>query len=150
MVGIFLGVSVGRIRHMRLKLFYHSWQIQPHSPSEIFTEFTVFMKLPENYRYPTLNRMSSWLTEMSSEESGEWELAMIRYSFDQEDWSAARNLLLRLLCEDGKTASDELLRSYLCCCAESSSGVQPLPSLASLAHDLYQEHGMENAQARKL
>ena len=94
--------------------------------------------------------MNSWLSEMSSEEAGAWELAMTSHSFGQEDWSAARNLLLRLLREDGKTASDELLRSYLCCCAESGSGVQPLPSLASLAHERYQEHGMENAQARKL
>ena len=135
---------------MRLKLFYHSWQIQPHSPSEIFTEFTVFMKLPENYRYPTLNGMSSWLTKMSSEESGEWESAIANHSFDQDDWSSARNLLLSLLSEDGKTASEESLRAYLCCCAESATGVHPLPSLASLAHELYQEHGMENAQARKL
>jgi hypothetical protein len=58
--------------------------------------------------------------------------------------------VLRLLSEDGKTASEESLRAYLCCCAESASGVHPLPSLVSLANELYQEHGMENAQARKL
>jgi len=135
---------------MRLKLCNHSLQIQSHCPSEIFTEFAVFMKLPEKRISSRLKTMNSWLSEMSSEESGEWESAIANHSFDQEDWSSARNLLLRLLREDGKTASDELLRSYLCCCAESGSGVHPLPSLASLAHELYQEHGMENAQARKL
>ena len=108
------------------------------------------MKLPEKRISSRLKTMNSWLSEMSSEESGEWESAIANHSFDQEDWSSARNLLLRLLREDGKTASDELLRSYLCCCAESGSGVHPLPSLASLANELYQEHGMENVQARKL
>ena len=94
--------------------------------------------------------MSFWLTDMNSQESEEWESAIANHSFDQEDWSSARNLLLRLLREDGKTASEESLRAYLCCCAESATGVHPLPALAALAHELYLEHGMENAQARKL
>ena len=107
------------------------------------------MKLPEKRSSSRLKAMNSWLSEMSSEEAGAWELAMTSHSFGQDEWHTAKNLLLRLLREQGKTASEESLRAYLCCCAESATGVHPLPSLASLANELYQEHGMESAQARK-
>ena len=104
------------------------------------------MKLPANRVQATLGRMNDWLAEMSLHEARAWESAMLDHPFDQDDWAAARNLLLSHLEKTGKTAGEASLRSYLCCCAESTGGVHPLPSLASLADEFYREHGMEGAE----
>ena len=87
-----------------------------------------------------------WLEKLETEETNQWEEVMVSFSFDQEEWTEARTLLMELLSKDKKRAGEPAIRSYISCCAESAGNVHPLPTLASLVKELYQTYGMENAE----
>ena len=90
--------------------------------------------------------MRSWLSETSPEEATAWESAMLDHPFGEDEWAEARTRLKNLLHQDARVAGEGSMLAYLCCCAESTAGSHPLPSLASVAEEFYQEHGMEGSQ----
>ena len=90
--------------------------------------------------------MVNWLSKMNEEDASAWGETMLAHSFDQTEWKESRNRLLELLQADGKAATENAIRSYLCCCAESAGGAQPLRSLLCLVEELYAEYGMESSE----
>jgi len=90
--------------------------------------------------------MTEWLSGMRDDEARAWEEVMLAHAFDEREWKNGRDRLKELLKADGKQADEGSLRSYLSCCAESSGGSHPLPSLPSLVEELYRSYGMENAK----
>tara|TARA_B100000941_G_C28436492_1_gene517240 strand:- start:150 stop:422 length:273 start_codon:yes stop_codon:yes gene_type:complete len=87
----------------------------------------------------------TWLSEMTVKEARSWEDLMVDYSYDSFEWKEARDRLIFLLSTDGKKSSEEEIRSYLACCAESVGSIHPLPELVEVVSDFYLEFGMENS-----
>jgi len=87
----------------------------------------------------------SWLDNISSQESKEWQEVMLAHAYDLEEWGDAREKLLKLLQNNQRKADESSLRSYISCCAESIGSVQPLPELAEVVFEFYQKYGMENS-----
>jgi hypothetical protein len=88
----------------------------------------------------------SWLGKISSEEAKIWENLMLEHSFDYEDWGVARNHLKEILKKDDLSASEDSIRSYISCSAESVGSVHPLPELKDVVEEFYQKYGMENTK----
>ena len=86
----------------------------------------------------------SWLEKISSKEAKIWENIMLEHAFDCEDWGSARKSLLDLLQKDSLNASENSIRSYISCSAESIGSVHPLPELKDVVEEFYQKYGMEN------
>ena len=87
----------------------------------------------------------SWLDNISSQESKEWQEVMLAHAYDLEEWGDAREKLLKLLQNDQRKADEASLRSYISCCAESIGSVHPLPDLSEIVSEFYQKYGMENS-----
>ena len=87
----------------------------------------------------------SWLNNISSEESKEWQEVMLSHSFDLGEWEKARFKILELLQNDRRTADEASIRSYISCCAESIGSVHPLPDLGDIVNEFYQKYGMESS-----
>ena len=87
----------------------------------------------------------SWLNNISSEESKEWQDVMLYHSFDLGEWEKARFKILELLHNDRRTADEASIRSYISCCAESIGSVHPLPDLGDIVNEFYQKYGMESS-----
>ena len=88
----------------------------------------------------------SWLDNISSQESKEWQEVMLAHAYDLEEWGDAREKLLKLLQNDQRKADEASLRSYISCCAESIGSVHPLPDLSEIVSEFYQKYGMENSK----
>ena len=87
----------------------------------------------------------SWLDNISSQESKEWQEVMLAHAYDLEEWGDAREKLLKLLQNDQRKADEASLRSYISCCAESIGSVHPLPDLSEIVSEFYQKYGMESS-----
>lgn len=96
-----------------------------------------------------MQEIMKWLQQLSPTESKKWEETMLDHSFGSEEWEIARNALHKLLTEDNRTATEAATRSYLACCAESVGSVHPLPDLAEIVGEFYQQYGMENSIPEK-
>ena len=87
----------------------------------------------------------SWLNNISSEESKEWQEVMLSHSFDLGEWEKARFKILELLHKDRRTADEASIRSYISCCDEYIGSVHPLPDLGDIVNEFYQKYGMESS-----
>ncbi|MBT3667962.1 MAG: hypothetical protein HN548_10840 [Opitutae bacterium] len=87
-------------------------------------------------------------SEINKEERLKWGEVILQHSFDEEDWYLARSSLIKLLSLNNKYADEDAIRSYICCCAEATSGTIPLPPLKDLVSDFYNHYGMESAKEK--
>ena len=87
-------------------------------------------------------------SKINKEDSRKWGEVILQHSFDEEDWYSARSSLINLLSLDNKSADENAIRSYICCCAEATNGTFPLPPLEELVSEFYNQYGMESAKKR--
>ncbi len=85
-------------------------------------------------------------SKINNDERRKWVEVILQHPFDEDDWYDARISLIKLLSLDEKYADEDAIRSYICCCAEATSGSFPLPTLKDLVNEFYNEFGMESAK----
>ena len=87
----------------------------------------------------------NWLEEFSPKEQKLWQEIMLSHSFGTEEWGAAREMLKLILENDFRQASEDSIRSYISCCADSLGSINPLPDLKDVVSEFYEQYGMDNS-----